>query len=125
MIAFDDGGGAVEFAQARQEGFVRLRSALGDDDVGGPAQIGRRLAQCAAGQQVLVAEGRLTVNEHHVDAVAQALVLQAVIEEKNVAVEVPQGMQPALHAVLVDEDAHAGKILGQHVRFIPGATGIE
>ena len=67
----------------------------------------------------------MAVNQHDIDTVPQALVLQTVIEEKNVAVEVPQSMEPALHAVLVDEDAHAGKIFGQHVRFVSGTSRIE
>ena len=56
MAAFDDGSGAVELAQAREEGLVRFRSAFGDDDVGCAAQIGRGLAQRSAGQKVFVAE---------------------------------------------------------------------
>ena len=67
----------------------------------------------------------MPVDEDDIDTVTEALVLQAVIEEQDVAVEVEQCMESAFDAVLVDEDADAGQIFGQHVRFVAGAAGVE
>jgi len=50
--------------------------------------------------------------------VAKALVLEAVVEEHNVGVEMPQRVQPAFDPVLIDEDTDSGEISRQHMRFV-------
>ena len=125
VAAFDDGRHAVEGPQAREEDLVRFGAGFGDDNVGRAAEVGRRFAESAAGQEAFVAEWRLSVDEDDIDPVTQALVLQSIVEEQNVALEMAQSVETAFDPVLVDQHADAGEILGQHVRFVPGATRIE
>ena len=125
VAAFDDGRSAVEGTQAREESLVRFRAGFGDDNVGRAAEIGRRFAESAAGQEAFVAEGRLAVDQDDINPVTQALVLQSVVEEQDVTVEMAQSVESAFDPVLVNQHADAWEILGQHVRFVPGATRIE
>jgi len=125
MGALDDGGCAVEAAQAGQQVMVGFRSAFGDNDVGGAAEVGRRFSQRAPGQQAFVTERRLLVDKDDVQAVAETLILQTIVQEKDVAVEVLQGVPAAFDAILVDQDANAGKVFRQHVRFVAGPPGIK
>jgi hypothetical protein len=76
--AFDDAGAGIYLGDAAAE-FRGSTIAFGDEDSAGAPQVGGRLAQRAARQQVLVAKGLLVVNQHHIMPPApQVPVLKAV-----------------------------------------------
>ena len=68
-------------------GSLERPSHLVMQDVAGAAQVFRRLAQGAARQQRLGAEGRAGIDQHDVDAVGEIEILHAVVEQERVRVE--------------------------------------
>ena len=74
---------------------------------------------------MFVPEGRLAVDKDNVDPVTETLVLEPVVEEQDVAAEMTQSVEPTFDPVFVDKHADARKVLGEHMRFIPGAARIE
>ena len=103
-----------------------LAVALGQEDDAGPSQVRRRLPQGATRQQVLVAEGLLTIDEHHVGAASGEFpILEAVIEQQGVAAEVLHRIAPRLDPVFVDQHHHVAQVRGEHVGFVAGRLGIE
>ena len=73
----------------------------------------------------MVAEWVLAVDEEEVEAVAEAEVLEAVIEEEGVGLVVADGVAGGFDTVGVDEDGDAWKIAGEHEGFVAGLSGIE
>ena len=73
----------------------------------------------------MVAEGVLAVDEEEVKAVAEAEVLEAVIEKEGIGLIVSNGVAGGFHAVGVDEDGDAWAIAGEHEGFVSGLSGIE
>jgi len=125
MTAFDNVGCAIEASDAGEEFLIGIGGALGDDDVGGAAQIGRWLAEGAAREEVFVAEGGLTIYEHDVHAMAQALVLKSIIQEQNIAVELTQGEESAFDAILINQYTNTREIFCQHMRLITCVARVE
>jgi hypothetical protein len=74
---------------------------------------------------VLVAEGVLAVDEEEVKAVAEAEVLEAVVEKEGVGLVVADGVAGGFDTVGVDEDGDAWKIAGEHEGLVAGLSGIE
>ena len=74
---------------------------------------------------MLVAEWVLAVDEEEVEAVAEAEVLEAVIEEEGVGLVVADGVAGGFDAVRVDEDGNAWEVAGEHKGFVAGLSGIE
>jgi len=99
--------------------------ALGDEDDVGAAELLGRLAQEAAREEVAVGEGGLAVDEDDVDALLEAEELEAVVEEKGVAVVFANGVEAAFDAVLVDEDEDVLEVGGEHEGLVAGEFGIE
>ena len=106
----------------RDEGRIGRPDRFRQEDIGGAAQVGDRLAQHPAGQQGAVAERIAAVHEQQVDLAAQRQILQTVVEQDGVHAEATQGEAPALDAVAVDDDhdAVAAQVLREHVRFVAG-----
>ena len=104
---------------------VALAVGLGEEDVGGAAQMLDGLAQDAAGQQVAVAEGIGFVDEQEVQPALERQVLEAVVEHERVAAEAADRIGAGLHAVFVDQHDHAREIARQHVGLVAGLFGIE
>ena len=73
----------------------------------------------------MVAEGVLAVDEEEIEAVAEAEVLEAVIEEEGVGLVVADGVAGGFDAVGVDEDGNAWEVAGEHKGFVAGLSGIE
>ena len=63
---------------------VRFARAFGDEDVTGPAQISRRLAQGSARQQKLVSKRRLAIDQDNVEPMLEMEILQTVVEQERV-----------------------------------------
>ena len=74
---------------------------------------------------MLVAEWVLSVDEEEVEAVAEAEVLEAVIEEEGVGLVVADGVASGFDAVGVDEDGDAWQVACEHEGLVTGLSGIE
>ena len=84
-----------------------------------------RFAKNAAGQDVLVSEGVLAVDEEEVEAVTKAEVLEAVVEEEGIGLIVSNGVAGGFDAVGVDEDGDAWEVAGEHEGLVTRLSGIE
>jgi hypothetical protein len=73
----------------------------------------------------LVAERVLSVDEEEIEAVAEAEVLEAVIEEEGVGLVVADGVAGGFDAVGVDKDGDAWEVAGEHEGLVAGLSGIE
>jgi hypothetical protein len=73
----------------------------------------------------LVAEGVLAVDEEEVKAVAEAEVLEAVVEKEGIGLIVSNGVAGRFNSVGVDEYGDAWEIAGEHEGFVSGLSGIE
>ena len=73
----------------------------------------------------MVAERVLSVDEEEIEAVAEAEVLEAVIEEEGVGLVVADGVASGFNSVGVDEDGDAWKVAGEHEGLVAGLSGIE
>src|SRR5450432_149270 len=123
--ALNDLGGAVVTPDALDQFIVRLAGAIGDEDVARAAKISGRLAQGAPREQKFIPERRLPVDQHDVQTMFQMQVLQAIIEQKCIGSHLANCVQPALHAVLVDQDNHILQVMREHVRLVAGGKGIQ
>jgi len=74
---------------------------------------------------VLVAERVLSVDEEEIEAVAEAEVLEAVIEEEGVGLVVADGVAGGFDTVGVDEDGDAWEVASEHEGLVTGLSGIE
>jgi len=74
---------------------------------------------------MLVAERILPINKQEVKAIAEAEVLEAVIEKEGVGPIVADGVTGAFDSVGIDEDGDTGKITGEHEGLVSCLGGVE
>ena len=84
-----------------------------------------RFAKNATGQDVLISEGVLAIDEEKIKAVAEAEVLEAVVEEEGVGLVLANGMTSGFDAIGVHEDGDTREVAGQHKGFITRLGGIK
>ena len=84
-----------------------------------------RFAKDATGEDVLVSERVLSIDEEKVKAVAEAEVLKAVVEKEGIGLVVADGVASGFDAVGVDEDGDAWKSACEHEGLVAGLSGIE
>jgi len=104
---------------------VGLAVGFGNEDVGGAAEVADRLAEDAAGQKAVVAEGVGFVHQEEIELAAEREVLEAVVEEENVGAKFLDGVLAGLDSVFVHQHNDAGEIAGEHEGLVPGFGGIE
>ena len=120
-----DGGVAVMAADLFFEFGVIFARTFGQENEIGPAEGIGGLAEDSAGENVLIAEGVLAVDEEEIEAVAEAEVLKAVVEEEGIGLVVADGVAGGFDAIGIDEDGDAGEIAGEHEGFVARLGGIE
>ena len=74
---------------------------------------------------MLIAERILSIDEEKVEAIAEAEVLEAIIEKEGVGPIVADGVAGAFDSVGIDEHGDAGKITGEHEGLISCLGGVE
>ena len=99
--------------------------ALGEEDEIGAAQGVGWFAEDSSRQNMFVAERILSIDEEEVKAIAEAEVLEAVIEQEGIGSIVTDGEASAFDSVGIDENGYARKITGEHEGFITSLSGIE
>ena len=104
---------------------VFVAGAFGEEDEIGPAEGIGGFAKDTTGEDVLVAERVLAVDEEKVEAVSEAEVLKAVVEKEGVGLVVADGVAGRFDAVGVDEDGDARKVACEHEGLVAGLSGIE
>ena len=104
---------------------VIFARAFGEQDEIGPAEGIGGFAQDTAGKDVLIAERVLAVDEEEIEAVAEAEILEAVVEKESVGLVVADGVAGGFDAIGIDEDGDAGEIAGEHEGFVASLGGIE
>src|SRR6476620_281071 len=82
--ALNDFGGAIVAPDPRDQLVVRLARALGNEDVTGPAQIPRRLAQGPPREEELVSKRGLPIDQNDVEPMLEMEILQSVVEQEGV-----------------------------------------
>lgn len=123
--ALDDFGGAVVFADTLDEFVIGFAIAFGDEDVGCPAQVLGWLTESATGEEIFVSKGSEAVDEDDVEAMTEAKVLEAIVEEDGIDFVFADGGEAAFDAILIDEDDDVFEIVREHVWFIAGGAGVE
>src|SRR5215469_12624943 len=118
--ALDDFRCSVVTPNSLNQIVVRLAITFCDENIACSSQVPGRLAQRATGEQMLIAEGCLTIDQHNVEPMFQVKILQTVVEQKSVNVEFLQRMQPRLHPILVDHYCYSREIGSEHIRFVSG-----
>ena len=73
----------------------------------------------------MVSEGVLAVDEEEIEAVAEAEVLKAVVENEGIGLVVSNGVAGGFYAVGVDEYGDAWKVACEHEGLVAGLSGIE
>ena len=104
---------------------VIFARAFGEQDEIGPAEGIGGFAQDAAGKDVLIAERVLAVDEEEIEAVAEAEILEAVVEKESVGLVVADGVAGGFDAIGIDEDGNAGEVAGEHKGLVARLGGIE
>jgi hypothetical protein len=122
MAAGVDGGVTVVAADLFFHLGVFVAGAFGEEDEIGSAEGIGGFAKNASGQDVLVAEGILSVDEQEIKAVAEAEVLEAVVEKEGVGLVVADGVAGGFDAVGVDEDGDARKVACEHEGLVAGLS---
>jgi hypothetical protein len=74
---------------------------------------------------VLIAERILPINKEEVKAIAEAEVLETIIEKEGVGPIVADGVAGAFDSVGIDEHGDTGKITGEHEGLVSCLRGIE
>jgi hypothetical protein len=74
---------------------------------------------------MLIAERILPIDEEKVEAIAEAEVLEAVIEKEGVGPVVANGVTGAFDSVGIDEDGDAGEVAGEHEGLVSCLGGVE
>ena len=74
---------------------------------------------------MLIAERILSIDEEEVKAIAEAEVLEAVIEKEGVSSVVSDGIAGAFDSVGIDEHGDAGEIAGEHEGLVSCLGGVE
>jgi hypothetical protein len=65
------------------------------------------------------------VDEEEIKAVAEAEVLEAVVEKESIGLVLTNGVASRFNAVGVDEDGDAWEVAGEHEGLVTGLSGIE
>jgi len=104
---------------------VFVACAFGEEDEIGPAEGIGGFAKDAAGEDVLVAEGILAVDEEKIKSITETEVLEAVVEKEGIGLVMADGVASGFDAVGVDEDGDAGKVACEHEGLVAGLSGIE
>jgi len=125
MAAGVDGGVSVVATDLFFDLGVFVAGAFGKEDEIGPAEGIGGFAKDAAGEDVLVAERVLAVDEEEVKAVAEAEVLKAVVEKEGIGLVVADGVASGFDAVGVDEYGDAWKVACEHEGLVAGLSGIK
>jgi hypothetical protein len=84
-----------------------------------------RFAKDATGEDVLVSERVLSIDEEKVKAVAEAEVLKAVVEKEGIGLVVADGVASGFDAVGVHKDGDAWEVAGEHEGLVAGLSGIK
>jgi len=74
---------------------------------------------------MLIAERILPIDEEEVKAIAEAEVLEAVIEKEGIGSIVSDGVAGAFDSVGIDKNGDTGKITGEHEGLVSCLGGIE
>ena len=74
---------------------------------------------------MLIAKRILSIDEEEVKAIAEAEVLETIIEKKGVGPIVADGVAGAFDSVGIDEHGDTGKITGEHEGLVSCLGGIE
>ena len=125
MTALDDGGGAVVFADSFMKRREITAIAFGDQDMRRAAQMGRWLSKSASGKEKLISERRLTIDQDDVMTAMKFQVLEAVIQDQEIASQRGHGMTATFDPVPIDHNGNTAQILGQHERLISGCLGVK
>ena len=120
MRALDDLGRAIVAPDAFDQLVVRLPGAFRNENVARSSQVPRRLTQRPPRQQVLVAEGRLLIDQDDVEAVLEMKVLQSVIQQERVGLEFFDRKQAAFDPILVDQHDDVLQVIREHVGLVAG-----
>jgi len=99
--------------------------ALGEEDEISAAQGVGWFAEDSSGQNMFVAERILSIDEEKVEAIAEAEVLESVIEKEGVGPKVADGVTGAFDSVGIDEHGDAGEIAGEHEGLVSCLRGVE
>jgi len=125
MAAGVDGSVTVVAADLFFHLGVFVTGAFGEEDEIGSAKGIGGFAKDTTGEDVLVAERVLAVDEEKVEAVSEAEVLEAIVEKEGIGLVVADGVAGGFDAVGINEDGDAGKVACEHEGFVAGLSGIE
>jgi hypothetical protein len=125
MAAGVDGGVPVVAADLFFDLGVFVAGAFGEEDEIGSAECIGGFAKDATGEDVLVAERVLSIDEKKVKAVAEAEVLKAVVEKEGIGLVVADGVASGFDAVGVHKDGDAWEVAGEHEGLVAGLSGIK
>ena len=125
MRALDDLSRAIVAAYSRNDLRVVAAVALGQKNVGGPAEILRRLAQGSAWQHVFVAKGSLAVDEDDLETVPHFYILEAIVQNEHIRAEFLDRIDSALHAVAVHQHHDTTQVVCEHEGLITRRAGIQ
>jgi hypothetical protein len=125
MAAGVDRGVSVMAADLFFDLGVFVAGAFGEEDEIGSAEGIGGFAKDSSGKDVLVAEWVLAVDEEEIKAVAEAEVLEAVVEKEGIGLVLTNGVASRFNAVGVDEDGDAWEVAGEHEGLVTGLSGIE
>lgn len=125
VSAFDDFCDAVVFADFCDDVGVVAAVAFGEEDVAGAFEVLWGFAEGAAWEHVAVAPGGGAVDEDHVEAVFEAEVLEAVVEDEDVCAEFFECVDACFDAVFVDDDGDAWEVGGEHEGFVACDVAVE
>ena len=125
MNALDDARLWVVLADAGAEG-GGVAITFGDKNGVGAFEVLDGLAQGASGEELLVAEGELRVNENNIAPTAGKFpVLESVIQQQGVTAEFLDGVSAGLHSVFVHQYDNIFEIGGEHIGLVAGILRIE
>jgi hypothetical protein len=125
MAAGVDRGVSVMAADLFFDLGVFVAGAFGEEDEIGSAEGIGGFAKDSSGKDVLVPEWVLAVDEEEIKAVAEAEVLEAVVEKEGIGLVLTNGVASRFNAVGVDEDGDAWEGAGEHEGLVTGLSGIE
>ena len=110
-------------ADGRKLRLVALRVKPGQDEALGRGQGREGLSQRSPGQESAVAEGRGRIQQHQVQVPVQLKMLEAVVQQKEVGLELLPGGQPRGITAGPGIDRHPGQGPGQPVRLFAHLRG--
>jgi len=103
---------------------VRFK-AFGQEDEIGAAQGIRRFAKNSPRQHVLIAERILPIDKEEVEAIAEAEVLETIVEKEGIGPVVANSVTGAFDSVGIDENGDTGEITGEHEGLVSCLGGVE